>query len=282
MTRRELYTYLRRSAEAIYDSREATQIVNMIFDEMLSVSRMDLLREPEAPSPLTTESAEQIARDLAAGRPVQYIIGEAEFCDFRVAVREGVLIPRPESEELIRWVADEADHSAHLNILDIGTGSGALAIALRRALTSSNLWAVDISEEALSIAQTNVDHLAPDITLSKADALQGVENYLDEKFDIIISNPPYIPRSEEGQMRINVTKYEPHLALFVADDDPLIFYRSIARSATRLLNDGGALYFEIHEIFGAECQAMLREEGFSRVELKLDINDKARMICARK
>ncbi len=299
MRRRELLDHISALATPIYGRGEAIQIALMILEEMCGVSRTDLIIDPQKEAPL--RDAERIFREVAEGRPIQYIIGEADFCKLRIGVREGVLIPRPESEELIRWIANESEEGAR--VLDIGTGSGALAIALSKSIKSSKVTALDISDEAIEIATENINRLAPSVKITKGDALQGVENFVSGEFDVIVSNPPYIPQSEEVEMRINVTKYEPHLALFVPDNDPLIFYRSIARSAQQLLNKadngekegegdksekrekggkGGKLYFEIHERLLQETIDMLRAEGFANVKFRLDINDKPRMICAQR
>lgn len=202
----------------------------------------------------------------------------------RFTVREGVLIPRPESEELIRWITEDESNERG-EILDIGTGSGALAIALSRSLPHHQTTAIEISDKAIEIARENIERLSPNrVTIIKGDALRGVENFTPEgkRYDVIVSNPPYIPQNEEAEMRINVTRYEPHLALFVPDDDPLLFYRTIARSAKQLLKKEGKLYFEIHENFATQTKEMLRGEGYKKVEIRLDINDKARMICAQR
>ncbi|MFI3303318.1 MAG: peptide chain release factor N(5)-glutamine methyltransferase [Rikenellaceae bacterium] len=280
MTRREFYKNICRLAEPIYGSREASQIGWMIAQELLGWSRMELLLSPDVECGVTDVEAQRILTDVEAGRPVQYIIGEADFCDLRLRVREVVLIPRPESEELIRWVVSEAVGSG--KILDVGTGSGALAIALSVALPNYSVTALEVSEEAIAIASENIERLAPKVKILRGDALQGVENYTSQSYDIIVSNPPYIPQREQSDMRINVTKYEPHLALFVPDDDPLLFYRKIAQSAQRLLTQSGALYFEIHENFATQTKEMLHGEGFQNVVIRLDINDKARMICAQR
>ncbi len=278
MRRRELLKHIATLCEPIYGRLEALQIARMVLEEVCGVSRTELLLSPD--EECSIEANDKICRDLAAGRPVQYVIGEAEFCDMRISVREGVLIPRPESEELVRWIVSETTNGAR--ILDIGTGSGALAIAISRAIESSKVTALDISDEALKIARENIERLAPNVELIKGDALRGVEHYTSDKFDVILSNPPYIPQSEASAMRINVTEHEPHLALFVPDDDPLIFYRRIAQSAQKLLSKSGKLYFEIHETLHREMEDMLKTEGYTRVETRLDINDKPRMICAQR
>lgn len=270
-----------RLAKPIYGDREASQIARMISEELLGWSRMEMLLSQDEECGVSEESAERILREIGSGRPVQYIIGESDFCDMRFKVREGVLIPRPESEELVRWIVSDSVGGCG-SILDIGTGSGALAIALSRQLPNYAVTALDVSREAIGVAQENCARLSPRVEIIEGDALRGVELYTSQSYDIILSNPPYIPRSEEVDMRINVTGYEPHLALFVPDDDPLIFYRQIARSAQKLLSSGGRLYYEIHENFADATKLMLENEGFARVEIRLDINDKARMICAQR
>ncbi len=264
--------------EPIYGRREAAQIARMVLEEICGVSRTELLLSPNDEALL--ENFDEVCRDVAAGQPIQYIIGEADFCDFRIGVREGVLIPRPESEELVRWIVSDIEGGRRL--LDIGTGSGALSIALSRLIEGAEVTAIDISDEALKIAAENIAKLAPTVQLIKGDALAGVELIVDGEFDVILSNPPYIPLSEATEMRVNVTEHEPHLALFVPDNDPLIFYRKIALSALKLLAPNGKLYFEIHERLSTEMESMLREVGYKRVLCRLDINDKPRMICAQR
>ncbi len=278
MKRRELLNHLTSLGEEIYGRREAMQIARMILEEVGGVGRTELLLHPDEECPI--KNLELIEQQIKEGRPIQYIIGEADFCDFRLSVREGCLIPRPESEELVSWIVSECDRGA--KILDVGVGSGALSIALSRMVEGSDVTGLDISDEAIAIATENRDRLAPKVKIIKGDALRGVENYVEHGFDLILSNPPYIPQSEITQMRINVTRYEPHLALFVADDDPLIFYRTIARSALKLLKPKGRLYFEIHENYADEMLQMLTSEGFGDIRTRLDINDKPRMICAQR
>ncbi len=306
MTVGELYRALRDAAIAIYGEREAQQMARIMLDEIWGVDKVQLLTK--SAEPLNNQcqrrdgilnqvqddsggdvSIEEIIEDIKSARPMQYIIGECDFCDFRLKVREGCLIPRPESEELIRWVMEESGQSDHIGtkILDVGTGSGALAIALQRVLKNCSVTALDISDDALSIATQNIANLAPNITLIKGDALAGVENYLDldddgVKFDIIVSNPPYIPRREIVDMRANVVDHEPHIALFVPDNDPLIFYRRIAQSALKILKDNGTLYFEVHENLARDTAQMLHDVGYAQTEIRRDINDKERMVCGRR
>ncbi len=281
MTRRELVDYLSSVGEPIYGAREAAQIARMVLDEVCGVSFTQLVADPDKECVL--EELDSIVKDISSGRPIQYIIGEADFCSMRLNVREGVLIPRPESEELIQWIVSEAKGDERIldkRILDIGTGSGALAIALSCALSNSDVTALDLSREALEIARENGAKYAPRVKFLEGDALLGVEKFVEGEFDIILSNPPYIPQREMDDMRQNVVDFEPHLALFVPDDDPLLFYRRIARSAKELLREGGKLYYEIHENFAQETARMVESEGFVDVQIRHDINDKARMICA--
>lgn len=277
-TRREILRRIAAPIEPLYGAREARQIALVVVSELADLRIAELLADPDRP--LEIAGLDRIIGELTSGRPLQYIIGTAEFCGLRIGVREGALIPRPETEELVLWVADENRAAARL--LDIGTGSGCIALAIKHRLPETEVFAADISEEALAIARTNAAALNLNVEFRCADALCGIEEVFPERFDVIVSNPPYIPQSEQAEMRRNVTGYEPATALFVPDDDPLLFYRAIARAARRMLTDVGRLYYEIHEQFGDEVCAMLRAEGFRGVELRRDFNDKFRMICGRK
>ncbi|MFR9502999.1 MAG: peptide chain release factor N(5)-glutamine methyltransferase [Rikenellaceae bacterium] len=278
MQRVELYNLLSSTAEPLYGTREAEQIARMILAELAGVSMTHLILEPSKECAI--ENLDTIVEQLAAGRPVQYIIGEAEFCSFRFVVREGALIPRPETEELVFRIIEECE--AKPRILDVGCGSGAISISLAKSIPDAEVWGVDISKEALALSRENNFRLQADVNFIEGDALNGVEHYVDGLFDIVVSNPPYIPYSELDDMRTNVTEYEPHIALFVEDDNPLIFYRAIARSAQKLLRSEGLLYFEIHEALWSDVVEMLREMGYIGVTMLRDINDKPRIVCAEK
>lgn len=274
-TRREIFNTLCHAAQC-YGEQEARQIAEMIV-ERYGVSRNKLIVEPN--EELHIPNLEDIISQLEAWRPVQYILGSAEFMDMSLEVGEGVLVPRPETEELIEWIATESTPKS--KILDVGTGSGCIAIALSRAVAKSEVWAMDISREALAIARRNAAKYAPMVQFVEGDALKDFATLFNNKFDSIVSNPPYIPLSDKGSMRPNVVEYEPHIALFVADDDPLLFYRSIARTARHMLRDGGRLYFEIYELFAENMRHMLHEEGYSDIAVREDFRGKPRMICAR-
>ena len=265
-------------ASECYPDVEARQIAEMIILAKGRISRNDLLIEPNVE--LKIPEFETICDELRSWRPVQYIVGKADFADMELTVREGVLIPRPETEELVDWVAREAKEGAR--ILDVCTGSGCIAIALRRMVPSSEVWAMDISPEALAIARENGAEYAPEVRFVEGDALVDFSaQFKGVMFDAIVSNPPYIPESDRALMRPNVTEHEPDIALFVEDSDPLIFYRAIAQTGRKMLNADGHLYFEIYESLVEQMVAMLEREGYTEVTVKEDFRGKPRMICAR-
>lgn len=275
-TRREIYNLLYSVASEHYEAGEARQIAEMILLAMGNISRNEYIIEPN--KEITIDNLDDIILELRSWRPVQYIIGYADFRDMELSVKEGALIPRPETEELVEWIASETRIGAH--ILDIGTGTGAIAIALNREVDNSQVWAMDISLDALAIARENGRRYAPNVRFVEGDALADFDTLFECTFDVVVSNPPYIPQSDIEQMRKNVLDFEPSTALFVPDNDPLLFYRSIARTAKKILNRGGKLYFEIYELLSAEMIDMLHHEGYSDIQLREDFRAKPRMICA--
>lgn len=277
-TRREIVLRIASAIEPLYGEAEARQIAEMVVLECGNISRNQLLIEPN--EELEILDLDRIISELSAWRPVQYVISREWFDDMALEVGEGVLIPRPETEELVAWIASQEEPTAH--VLDVGTGSGCIAIALRRRLHRGYVWAMDISSVALEIARRNAMRYAPDVEFVEGDALADFSQLFATKLDVVVSNPPYIPRSDVRLMRPNVTDYEPQLALFVDDDDPLKFYRAIARTSRKLLRDGGRLYFEIYEQFAGEMVDMLIAEGYSDIVVKEDFRQKPRMICAVK
>lgn len=277
-TRREIFLQLRDVASELYGEDEGRQIAEMIVLAKGGISRNELLIEPN--KELEINDIDRIIAELREWRPVQYIIGTASFDDMELEVSEGVLIPRPETEELVEWVASEAPCGA--KIVDVCTGSGCIAIALSRRVTKSRVWGIDISQDALAIARRNAEKYAPSVELIKGDALGDFSQLIDGEVDVVVSNPPYIPLSDRSLMRRNVTEHEPEIALFVEDSDPLLFYRSIARTARKMLKVGGKLYFEIYENFATEMVDMLTTEGYSNIVVREDFRAKPRMICAEK
>ncbi len=271
-SRRDIMHRLTAAAEPLYGIDEARQIARIILCDKCGISLSEILVHPDGDAPL--DDIDSIEADIAAWRPVQYITGRTEFCGLDMVVREGVLIPRPETEELVETIRREAAPASR--ILDVGTGSGCIAVALARLLPQADVTGMDISHEALAVAAENSQRHAPQLHLGDFARL------FDGRFDIIVSNPPYIPQSDIASMRDNVTHHEPHLALFVDDDDPLVFYRSIARNGQKLLAEGGRLYFEIYETYADDICAMLEQMGYCDIRKSIDFRDKPRFVCATK
>lgn len=267
---------IRDAVKPLYGVREADSIARMVVCEKLNYNLSQLVAHYDDVCEI--DELETVIEQLRNGRPVQYVLGKAEFCEMNFDVAEGVLIPRPETEELVYRIAETAKQGAR--ILDIGTGSGAIAIALAKLVKDAEVVAVDISSEALAIARRNGERLGAQVEFVEADAL-GDLSALGE-FDIIVSNPPYIPQSDIVEMRKNVVDFEPHLALFVPDDDILRFYRATAVNGRKMLRASGSIWFEIYERAGKEVCELLRENGFTRNELIEDANAKPRMVWSRR
>lgn len=276
-TRRETIRRIAEALRSLYPEREALQIARILVAERGGLTPTELLVNPE--ENVRIEGLEELIAALAAGRPLQYVLGYTEFCGLRIGVREGVLIPRPETEELVGRIVRQAPPSP--TVLDIGTGSGCIAIALDRLIAGAEVHAVDLSERALAIARENAAALGSDVRFFRADALGDLHEAAGRQYDIIVSNPPYVPAGDRTAMRRNVTGYEPAEALFVPDDDPLRFYRAIARSARRLLRPGGSLWLEIDERQAEAIRRLLASEAYEAIEIYPDMNDKPRMAWCR-
>lgn len=221
-------------------------------------------------------------KDLLKNKPIQYIIGETEFCDLKFKVNENVLIPRPETSELVHLIVNSQRSTANSqqSILDIGTGSGCIAISLAKMISGSEVYALDISEKALEVAKENAVNNNVEVTFIHDDIL-SLKNKIDTKFDIIVSNPPYVRELEKAEMRDNVLNWEPHNALFVSDNNPLIFYRIILEFAKSHLKENGEIWFEINEFLGKEMTELCNEMGFSQVEVFNDFRGKERVLLVR-
>jgi release factor glutamine methyltransferase len=276
MTIRHIIRTIKEAVEPLYGIHEAESIARMVVCDKLSYNLSQLVAHYD--DEVEIAALTSIVEELRSGRPVQYVLGKAEFCDFVFEVAEGVLIPRPETEELVYRIAQNTKEGAR--ILDIGTGSGAIAISLAKMIGGAKVVAVDISPEALAIAKRNAERLGAEVEFIEADALGDLSHL--GKFDIIVSNPPYIPQSDIADMRKNVVDFEPHTALFVPDNDILLFYRATAENAQRMLDEGGSIWFEIYEMAGNEVCEMLCKKGFSRNELIEDANLKPRMVWSRR
>ena len=234
------------------------------------------------------QSLFELAARVAQGEPVQYVLEEADFCGLTLKVQPGVLIPRPETEELVAWVVDNVN--ANLSpltpqrILDIGTGSGCIAVALANKLKKAEVEAWDVSDEALEIARENAERNGVQVKTRKVNVLQATTEIAQRVgwYDLIVSNPPYICEEEKAEMERNVLEHEPQLALFVPDDDPLLFYRRIAELGLSMLKEEGLLFFEINRRFGKEVVKMLQDMGYCEVELRKDTFGNDRMVKAIK
>ncbi len=219
-----------------------------------------------------------ITKRLKAEEPLQYILGNTEFYGYNFEVNSNVLIPRPETEELITWIKESSSENDNIKILDIGTGSGCIPITLKKEIPTAEVFALDISEKAIETAKKNAKNNNVDVTFLLHDILS--EKELENTFDIIVSNPPYVRNLEKEEIKNNVLNNEPHLALFVEDDNPLIFYKRIADIAKTALNPNGLLFFEINQYLGNETKQMLEDKNFSNVILKRDLFGNNRMIKA--
>ena len=261
------------AARSVYEEREARSYTAVVCEGRLGMRFTDVIVEPAAPCP----DHEELPQILAAIRdhcPAQYITGFAWFLDRKFAVREGVLIPRPETEELVRMITDRCRGRSGLRVLDVGTGSGCIAVTLAAELKQAKVVAVDVSESALEVARENARRHRVSVDFVRCDMLQeGPSGH----FDLIVSNPPYVTLQEKNEMRPNVLRYEPHRALFVPDDDPLVFYRAIAGYGCRSLNPGGMLWFELNERYGSEVASLLEQSGYSEVTVHEDMFGKQRM-----
>lgn len=254
----------------------------LLSEKFYGITRINLAMQPNEEIKDETLILDALEL-LKQHKPIQYILGATEFYDLQFKVNENVLIPRPETEELVSWILDEVKQKKTYNILDIGTGSGCIAITLAKHLVNTTVYALDVSKDALEVAKENAKHNEVSITYVEDDilnieacnaSLKGVE------FDVIVSNPPYVRAIEKQLMQPNVLQHEPHLALFVEDDNALVFYKAIAKFATQFLAPNGQLFFEINEYLGQETVNLLKHCGFRNIELRQDIFEKDRMIKA--
>ena len=282
MILKEFKLFFNEALSAIYPKTEIDSFFFILMEEKLKLQRIDTVLKPDF---LITEKnlidLKTIVKRLQKEEPIQYIIGTTEFYGLPFLVDKNTLIPRPETEELVTWVLDEIkvltnNKITELSILDIGTGTGCIPISLAKNLTSLNIFAIDISPEALLIAKQNailnkviIEFIELDILCAKS---------LPQKYDVIISNPPYVRELEKEEIKNNVLENEPHLALFVADENPLIFYNKIADLAKQQLSKNGMLFFEINQYLGKETVNMLVKKGFKNIQLKKDLFGNDRMI----
>lgn len=271
--------YIQSELQGLYPDTEIRSFTNLIIEKLTGFSRTEIIVNKNTLfSDDQRHTIENFIENLKKFVPIQYILGETEFFGLPFHVNESVLIPRPETEELVDWIRNENDRSANLHMLDIGTGSGCIPISLKHEFPNATVDGFDISEQALETAKSNATLNKLKVTFSKVNILNAPD--FDKRWDIIVSNPPYVTELEKDEMQPNVLDHEPHLALFVPDNDPLLFYRHIARFALKHLQANGKLYFEINRGFGQACVKLLTGLGFRDVELRKDISGNDRMVKA--
>ena len=281
MQLKSLKIFFQNGLLGYYPKEEINTFFYRICEQHLDYKRIDVsLKSETLISPKTFEYFETIISRLLTYEPIQYILGTTSFFGLEFKVDSNVLIPRPETEELVAWILKQTDSSQSLKILDIGTGSGCIAISLVKHLPNVEIYALDVSPKALEIAEFNAQQNAVKLNMIKANVLDLKPT--DLSFDLIVSNPPYVREIEKERMAPNVLEHEPHLALFVENDNPLVFYRAIVELGKQTLKKQGQLYFEINEYLGKETQALFSSDTFEDVQLKSDIFGKHRMICAQK
>ena len=272
---KELFNELVNQVRLDETRDEICSIIYLLLENKFGLTKVEVMTGKEI-EPVKLDYFNDIIQRINRHEPIQYVLGKAEFYGRAFAVDGSVLIPRPETELLIRAVLKEKKFSP--TILDIGTGSGCIAITLAVEIPSSEVYAIDISKEALTVAQQNAKNLKAKVNFSKFDILANEK--LEHRFDIIVSNPPYIAEREKKEMNSNVLDFEPPLALFVTDKDPLVFYKAIARRGKSLLKPGGKIFVEINERFGKELKQHFRNEGYGNVSIEKDINNKDRILMA--
>lgn len=260
---------------SIFDEKEIESFFYIILEAFHTLKRVDLVLNPDLElDTIQLLRWDAVLSQLIEQKPIQYILGETEFYGLPFYVNENTLIPRPETEELVEWIIKDLKFK-NLKILDIGTGSGCIAISLAKNLPDALVFAIDVSEKALATAKKNAERNEVKVTFIEKNILE-TEN-LNQQFDIIVSNPPYVRNLEKQEIHKNVLDYEPHLALFVDDNDPLVFYRKITELALKNLSKSGQLYFEINQYLGKEMVELLEKYHFKNIEIKKDIYGNDRM-----
>lgn len=292
MLLREYKTYFTIQLQPLFDDMEIESFFFIVLEYLHQLKRVDLALQPNfSINETQLEKWNVILQDLKKEKPIQYIIGETEFYGLRFFVDENTLIPRPETEELVDWIIKSQEkvrnEKVELSILDIGTGTGCIPISLKKNISHAIVFAIDVSEGALAIAKKNAIENKVEVNFIKTDILKisDLQNFPTSNFqfptqlDIIVSNPPYVRNLEKLEIKKNVLEYEPHLALFVEDDDALLFYRKIAELAQKSLSINGKLFFEINQYLGNEIVRLLKDLGFQNIQLKKDFYGNDRMIC---
>ena len=283
MTTAQAYFDFQKNLKTIYDEREADNITDWVFEHTTGLKKWE--RRANRNNELVEIHSVQLKKylkELLEHKPVQYVLNEAWFYKMKFFVNEDVLIPRPETEELVEWIIKDVRYKKPgLQIIDIGTGSGCISVSLKRELNYANVTAIDISEKALKVAKQNARELNTEIDFLQIDFLNEKEWNSLPHYDAIVSNPPYIPMREKKILAKNVTDFEPGIALFVKDNNPFIFYEKIATFAQSHLKENGIIYVEVHEEFAGNVKAIFEKMSFIST-IKKDIYGKERMVNAIK
>lgn len=284
MTIKEAREHLVMSLVNIYDKNEAANITDLVIEHITRWTKMEQITNKDIQfSFAQQELLRNIIDRLIKHEPIQYIISEAWFAGLKFYVDRSVLIPRPETDELVDWVVkDCGQQSKHFKMLDVGTGSGCIAIAIKHKLHVVEMWACDVSDAALTVARMNADAHQAAIDFVALDFLDAEQRKQLGFFDVIIANPPYVPQKDKDPMRKNVVDYEPHLALFVADEKPLIFYEAIADFGKTHLHENGKIFLEIHEEIGERVKDLFQQKNYSAIEIRKDMEGKDRMVRINK
>ncbi|EAY31925.1 peptide chain release factor N(5)-glutamine methyltransferase [Microscilla marina] len=278
---KQLFDQCRQALLPYYPATEAQSMAFLLLEHLFQLDKMQvLINQPIQTIPQVLQVLDNALRRLQQYEPIQYITKQAEFYGLPFRVKPGVLIPRPETEELVAWIIQDFQ-SQPLTLLDIGTGSGCIAVTLAKNMPQAQVNALDVSNEALTIAQQNAALNKVNIQWIAHNILApSFTHFADQSLDVIVSNPPYVTPAEQAQMHENVLKHEPALALFVPQNEPLLFYEAITQVARQKLKPQGALYFEINEQFGAITKKMIEQQGFQEVEVRKDLFGKDRMVKA--
>jgi len=269
----------------LYSSSELRMMFNILIQERLGITSAEIILSKDI---LLSESdllyVRSVVKRLLSNEPFQYVIGKVEFFGLEFKIDKRALIPRPETEELVQWILEDFKDKTELKILDLCTGSGCIAIALKNNLIDADVSGLELSIDALDLCHQNADQLKTTISWIHSDVLQSASysHFQQASFDVWVSNPPYVLNSDKNEMHRNVLDHEPHMALFVEDNDPLVFYREIASQAKKYLKSSGRLYFEIHENLGQMMISLLENLGFTEIEIKQDLQGRNRMVKAVK
>lgn len=276
----EVFLAFRHELNDLYNNNETEALTLWVVSEIMELSKATIKAFPEKElTVLQQELSSSILMELKTGKPLQYVLGYTEFYGLRFVVNPATLIPRPETEELVEWILSSVNPKQKLSILDIGTGSGCIPISLKKNLPHAHISAIDISPEALQTAKINAELNEVEIDFLEADILKDFQP-ITHNLQLIVSNPPYVTPTDKEQMHLNVVDFEPHTALFVPQEDPLLFYKAIADFALTNLSTDGLLFLEINESYGQETTELLSNKGFKSIQLKKDMSGRDRMIKA--